>query len=164
MERTIPESGLKSGWKGSKTRAGEALSWLPLLVLILAFPAFLLSCAKDPGPLTWEPDAISAIAKAEGQKMPVLMLFSSPTCPHCKKMKEEIFPSKRFRVAAHQFVTVEVVANPQTQSIYEMFSVKNIPTILMLSPSSQELHRFIGEQTEDALVVAMQDSLKKSKN
>lgn len=120
------------------------------------------SCTKDPGPIAWEPEMVAAMEKAEAQKKPVFLLFSSSTCPHCRKMKEEIFTTKRFHVAGQAFVAAEVSTTPENQSVYEIYSVKNIPTILLLSPSGQEYHRFVGEQTENTIITAMEDSVRRA--
>jgi uncharacterized membrane protein/glutaredoxin len=70
-------------------------------------------------PLVWLSSlAVTPPASAEGEGVVRAVLFSSPTCPHCRKVREEVFPRLWDRFGARFQVAVLSTATPAGRDLY----------------------------------------------
>jgi protein disulfide-isomerase len=118
------------------------------LLIVLAFAQ--LSRAES---LEWLGDLESAKDRAKQENKFILLYFSgSDWCPACKKLKSEVFDQPEFAdFARARFVSVEAdlpryrpIGHLQLQAnkaLEKSFHVSSVPTVVVLTPDGQEIHR-----------------------
>lgn len=104
----------------------------------------------------WLTDLNAAKAAAKKENKLVLMDFTgSDWCPPCKRLTAEVLSQKEFLDYAHKhFVLMEVDKprnKPQTPELKAAnaklsseFSIKGVPTLIVLTPDGKELGRKVG--------------------
>ena len=104
--------------------------------------------------LPWTTDFDKALATAKADSVPMYVYFTgSSWCIWCKKMDREIHNQDAFRqktVGKILFVKIDLPAgtqpNEKTKSLLERYKVHGVPTVVILSPSGEELGRFRYQQ------------------
>lgn len=112
---------------------------------------------KEPGPtssesplLPWTTDFDKALEVAKTDSLPLYVYFTgSSWCIWCKKMDREIHNQDSFRqktVGRFLFVKVDLPAgtapSEKTKKLIDTYKIHGVPTVLVLSPSGEELARF----------------------
>lgn len=97
-------------------------------------------------------DFQKAFARAQKLKRPVLIDFHARWCPGCLRLENEIFGTQEFRNLARKFVFLRLDTDRFENSIFqEKYSVKAIPTLLVLSPDQREIGRVVDYQPMNRL-------------
>jgi protein disulfide-isomerase len=104
--------------------------------------------------LPWTTDFDKALATAKVDSIPLYVYFTgSSWCIWCKKMDREIHNQDAFRqktVGKLLFVKIDLPAGTQpsekVKNLLEKYKVNGVPTIVILSPSGDELGRFRYQQ------------------
>jgi thioredoxin-related protein len=119
-----------------------------ILLIVLAWAQ--LSQAEG---LEWLGDLETAKGRAKEENKFILLYFSgSDWCPACKKLKSEVLDQPEFAdFARARFVFVEAdlpryrpIGHLQLQAnkaLEKSFHVSSVPTVVVLTPDGQELHR-----------------------
>lgn len=83
-------------------------------------------------PLMWLDSIDQAVNVAGDEYRPVFVLFSSPSCPWCHRLKEMSLTEARIRELLKEFklVEVDITLNPL---VARQFQVRGVPTIAVLS-------------------------------
>jgi thioredoxin-related protein len=101
----------------------------------------------------WTGDLEAAKARASQEKKFILLCFTgSDWCPACKRLKSEVFDQAEFAdFARAKFVMVEAdlprykpIGHLQLQAnkaLEKSFHVESVPTVVVLTPDGQEIHR-----------------------
>lgn len=90
----------------------------------------------------------AAINKYTNSKKPTLLIFSAPWCPACIRMASEVYTQKNikkiFSKLNVQKINIDLIEN---EKISDQFSVKAIPTLVLLNTSGQEIYRWLDYQS-----------------
>jgi thiol-disulfide isomerase/thioredoxin len=82
-------------------------------------------------------------------KKPTLLIFSAPWCPACIRMESETYTKKSvqkvFSKLNVQKINIDLIEN---EKISNQFSVKAIPTLIMLDTNGEEMFRWLDYQPE----------------
>ena len=80
-------------------------------------------------------------------KKPTLLIFSAPWCPACIRMNSETYTQKNVKNILSkinvQKINIDLIEN---EKISDQFSVKAIPTLILLNTSGQEIYRWLDYQ------------------
>ena len=104
--------------------------------------------------LPWTTDFDKALATAKADSIPLYVYFTgSSWCIWCKKMDREIHNQDAFRqktVGKLLFVKIDLPAGTQpsepVRNLLEKYKVNGVPTIVILSPTGDELGRLRYQQ------------------
>ena len=104
--------------------------------------------------LPWTTDFDKALASAKADSIPLYVYFTgSSWCIWCKKMDREIHNQDAFRqmtVGKVLFVKIDLPAGTQpsekVRNLLEKYKVNGVPTVVILSPTGDELGRFRYQQ------------------
>jgi len=119
-----------------------------ILVVLLSWSQF----SRGEG-VEWTGDLESAKERANQEGKFILLCFTgSDWCPACKKLKSEVFEQAEFAdFARNKFVMVEAdfprykpIGHLQLQAnkaLEKSFQVSSVPTVVVLMPDGQEIHR-----------------------
>lgn len=81
-------------------------------------------------------------------KKPTLLIFSAPWCPACIRLHSETFTQasvkKIFSKLNVQEINIDLIEN---EKISDQFSVKAIPTVVLLNTNGEEVYRWLDYQT-----------------
>ncbi len=91
----------------------------------------------------WQREITPALNEALMNFKPVLIFFSSKSCPWSRKMSEETFADKEIKKALESFVTVIIDADEDRQ-ILKRYFVRHVPTVIFVSPELGEIGRIEG--------------------
>jgi thioredoxin-related protein len=120
------------------------------LILLILLTWSQLSRADG---LEWTGDLEAAKERANQEKKFILLCFTgSDWCPACKRLKSEVFDQPEFAdFARPKFVMVEAdfprykpIGHLQLQAnkaLEKSFRVSSVPTVVVLTPDGQEIHR-----------------------
>lgn len=90
----------------------------------------------------YEDDFNQALNEAKREKKLLLVDFSARWCPSCVRLEREIFGTKEFKKLADDFVKLKIdVDRFENSVIAEKFSVKEIPSLLIITPEQEEVDR-----------------------
>ncbi|MCC5842732.1 MAG: HEAT repeat domain-containing protein [Verrucomicrobia bacterium] len=99
----------------------------------------------DPGPdhLRWleNMDVAQMSAKSQGQMM--MVLFSSPGCSWCRRLKQEVLADPDLRPALRRFTLVEIDVDRNPSQAMRR-GVRNVPTVVWMDSDGRELFRIAG--------------------
>lgn len=86
--------------------------------------------------IPWHTDLKEGVKAAIKSDKPMILIFSSPTCPPCNQMKEETWSHDDVRKKLqNDFVAVYLdVTKPENEEIRQRFSVRSWPTIIVTDP------------------------------
>lgn len=101
--------------------------------------------------IPWQTDVEAALREASQSGQPVLMQFTASWCSYCKRMEKSTWtdPALAERVS-QDFVAVLVDADEHKDLLQDL-EIKGLPTVLVVSPKLEVLHRISGFQTAEAM-------------
>ena len=103
---------------------------------------FLLGGLLLAGDLNWERDPKSALAKAEKENRPVMVMVESDHCRWCKKMQYKTLADDEVSRRLEKFVLVKI--DRDGSDAKELPFVKYVPTIYFMTPQKKILERITG--------------------
>ena len=136
------------------------MRWFVLAMVSLCFAAPVGASVREeqstaePPLLPWTTDFDKALDTAKTDSIPLYVYFTgSSWCIWCKKMDREFHSQDAFRqkmVGKVLFVKVDLPAgsppNERAGILMGRYRVQGVPTVLILSPSGEELGRFRYQQ------------------
>ncbi|MGV2335121.1 MAG UNVERIFIED_CONTAM: thioredoxin family protein [Planctomycetaceae bacterium] len=119
-----------------------------LLLTSVSYCCASLRAADRP----WGTDPEKALQTAAQTGRPVFMQFSAAWCPICKRMEKSTLadPEVAARIA-RSYVPVRVDADRHGDLVKDL-EIDGLPTILIVSPELEILHRIAGFQTAEAML------------
>ncbi len=94
-----------------------------------------------------EDDLTQALDMAKKKKQLVLIDFAARWCPGCIRLENEVFGTKDFARLTKNYVKLKIdVDRFENLVIAEKFSVKGIPTLLVVNPEQDEIDRVVDFQ------------------
>ena len=105
---------------------------------LLAAAALGLSAALGRGEtaalpsVTWTENLSGALTRAGNELKPVLVVFSSPNCPWCVRLKSETLSEKEVLSALEGFICVGIDTSRDAKAAQE-FQVRGVPATMILS-------------------------------
>jgi len=101
--------------------------------------------------IPWQTDVEAALREASQSGQPVLMQFTASWCSYCKRMEKVTWtdPELADRVAK-DFVAVLVDADEHKDLLQDL-EIRGLPTVLVVSPKLEVIHRISGFQTAEAM-------------
>lgn len=86
-----------------------------------------------------------AFAEAKASGKPLFFYWGAEWCPYCKEMEANIFIREEFIRLSQQFVPLDL-SNGDSDVIRhaDKFKVRGLPTVIVFSPSGEELTRIPG--------------------
>lgn len=101
--------------------------------------------------IPWQTDVEAALREASQSGQPVLMQFTASWCSYCKRMEKSTWtePELVDRVS-QDFVAVMVDADEHKELLQDL-EIKGLPTVLVVSPKLEVIHRISGFQTAEAM-------------
>jgi len=134
----------------------KALQMIPVLVLAGAFlVAGNVVGEEKAEESAWLADIEEGVAKAKEEGKAVLVQFTgSDWCPPCMMMHKNVFSKEEFlEKAVEQYVLVMIDipnADPELRAknepVLEEWSVRGVPTIVLLDAEGEEFERFTASQ------------------
>ncbi len=83
-------------------------------------------------PVTWTENLNGALARSANELKPVLLVFSSPNCPWCTRLKSETLAEKEVMAALDGFICVAIDTSRDEKTAWE-FQVRGVPLTAILS-------------------------------
>ncbi|MBI3349825.1 MAG: thioredoxin fold domain-containing protein, partial [Burkholderiales bacterium] len=126
----------------------SALAALATAALLAAAP--LAHASTGPG-VSWQAAAADAdidrhFVQAKAEKKPVLLYWGAKWCPPCNQLKATLFNRADFIEQSKAFVAVGIDGDaPGAQKLGTRFKVRGYPTLILFSPTGQEITRLPGE-------------------
>ncbi|MCG6155872.1 thioredoxin family protein [Rubinisphaera margarita] len=112
------------------------------------------SAAQDP--VVWSTNLDGALTRAKETGKPVLIDFAAPWCPPCVMMDRHVWPDSSVQtMLKDQVIPVRVeIDSTSTPDAALKYSVKYLPTVLLVDPQGQEIERvgYVGAEELIALV------------
>ncbi len=88
--------------------------------------------SPDVPAVTWTENLNGALARAGNELKPVLLVFSSPDCPWCVRLKKETLAEKEVLTALEGFICVAIDTSRDARAAQE-FQVQGVPMTVILS-------------------------------
>ncbi|OGV57478.1 MAG: hypothetical protein A2X45_18125 [Lentisphaerae bacterium GWF2_50_93] len=106
----------------------------------------------------WHEDMDTAFALAIAEHKPVLVLFSSPDCSWCTKLKSEVLADKEVRtfLQHYRLVDIDILKNEEKA---EKYMVRGVPTLLVFSSDGQIIEGVSGYINAGTLAEMLKKSL-----
>ena len=144
-------------------RGGKSLRWVFLAVLLVIGAIaitdnFISSREPDTPAVVWGSDYQQALIQAKDQNKPVLLAFHASWCPPCKEMKRSTYHDQAVIDAAKQFIPVMIDYDTQKDLVLK-YEVNSIPAYRVLKPDGTLARAFVGYQSADEFVQALQNAL-----
>ncbi len=102
----------------------------------------------------------NVMKQAKAENKPVLYMLYASWCPHCHKMRDEIFPDKEVsEVLKKNFlVAAQDVELEGGRALAKKFSVSSYPTFVVLDKDGNWLYGFNGEQKKPDFLNEINDA------
>jgi HEAT repeat protein/cytochrome c biogenesis protein CcdA/thioredoxin-related protein len=109
-------------------------------------------------PLVWLGDLDQAMASAEASLRPVFVLFTSPTCGWCTRLKQTTLQDAEVLQLLRQFVTaqINVVEDPRSAAA---FNVTGVPLAMVLNSRGTPQLRLPGYHSASELQILLRQAL-----
>ncbi len=113
------------------------------------------------GGIPWYEGSIEqAFAEAKKTDKPVFLYWGAEWCPPCHELKATIFLEEQFIAQSRLFVPVYLDGDTdQAQQYGEQFGVMGYPTVIIFSPSGEEITRIPGGMDIDRYVGVLELAL-----
>ncbi len=111
-------------------------------IILLAVMSMAARVEAGSGPV-WGVDVTNALQNAKAGHRPVLMEFSAPWCPYCRKMESAVFPDPQVTNALGQFERVSVNID-KNAGLAAQHGVRGIPAFVILDSEGIELAKSSG--------------------
>jgi thioredoxin-like negative regulator of GroEL len=99
-----------------------------------------------------EDDFNKALAEAKKKNKLVLIDFSARWCPGCLRLEKEMFGTAEFKKATQDFVKLKIdVDRFENAVLVEKYSLKGIPTLLVVNTDQEEVDRIVDFQPMEIL-------------
>jgi len=98
----------------------------------------------------------SALARAELERKPMLVLFRASWCRWCGEMTVKVLPEQQVVQRSRRFICVAVDAD-RDPDICRTHGVRGYPTILLISPDGREIARRTGKVALKTLVAMLDE-------
>jgi len=135
-----------------------------LLVLLAALALPALGADFPKGSPKFLTDYKAALAAAQAESKPVVVVFSAVWCPPCQVMKKSVYPSKEVAALHDKFVwaylDTDVEANAAAA---QKHGVSGIPHIEFLSAKGKSLGNQVGSTSPADFAGTLEKVLAKAK-
>jgi thiol:disulfide interchange protein len=113
--------------------------------LLAAVVGFSLTHAAD---VNFLHDYDEAVALAQKENKPLMVVFSATWCPPCQTMKKEVYPSTVVKRELDDWVCVYLdFDDSKNKKVKTQYQVKNIPHIQLLSSKEVAIDKQVGSST-----------------
>lgn len=131
------------------------------LLLILFFATFFQNAFAQNAINFDESSYEKIIKRSKAEKKPIFLMIYASWCPHCNKMKKEVFTDKRVvDFLSSNFILAQQDGDSDSGKILkEKFKVKSLPTFIYLDENGTELYKLSGEYTPENLILESQNAL-----
>jgi thiol-disulfide isomerase/thioredoxin len=102
-------------------------------------------------------DYEAALAQAEAEAKPLLLLFTAPWCEYSRRLETEVLAAAAAQAAAAPYVCVRV--DFARQDLREQYRVKVFPTIIPATSRGTASQRLTGAQTVESFVTGLTTAL-----
>jgi thioredoxin 1 len=118
---------------------------------ILVMTAVLVPVAGCGGRLPWRSDWKRAMAEAQFDRKPVLLMFSAAMCPRCMKMDKEVFTDSRVReeLVTYTLVRIDLLTHADLARQYEFTGT---PSFVVFNTSGRVVGKHAGAMDGPALI------------
>ncbi len=103
----------------------------------------------------WIPFSEEALARAQEEGKPVVLLFTARWCVPCLSYEDVAWQDERVAREAQRFVLLKVDLtqwdNPEVRALQRRFGIFYVPVTVVLSPAGQEVGRLVGSVPSEAL-------------
>ena len=96
------------------------------------------------------------VQKLLNQNVPIFLYFGARWCGACKLMERTTFADERVDDMLSIFANVKIDIDDDV-NIAENFSISAVPTVILLSPSGEELHRHVGPLSPEEMVLLLEE-------
>ncbi|MBN1436507.1 MAG: thioredoxin family protein [Sedimentisphaerales bacterium] len=138
-------------------------AWPLVIVVCAVLISTYKSCQQDralSGPsIEWLHDYNTAVAQAQQENKPLLIVFSREGCPGCDQMKRRVYPHPDVLQASEAFVPVYVDTNvPENGWLIDHFRIEVIPTYV-IQRGNTVVRRFLGPISPDEFIEELQTGI-----
>lgn len=142
---------------------GAADPWRPLAPLASGSTPGVAGSAAAPVPaaVVTDPAGLErAVKEAAARSRPAMIYFTADWCVICRQMDREVFADGQVGAALQNvdLIKVDVTNNtPETRQLMEAYGVVGPPTLIFLSPASQEpaSTRLVGKTTVSKVLASL---------
>lgn len=113
--------------------------------------------------LDWEKSWESAFSRAKSEGKPVLVSFEAEWCVWCKKLDSTTYRDTAvMSLIADSMVPLTLDVDGAGEALSDQHGVESLPTVLVFSPTGEEVGRINGYLPPGQFVAAMQEILQTS--
>ena len=109
-------------------------------------------------PIMWQDNLDTAMAVAEAEYKPIFLLFSSPSCSWCQRLRDEVIPSPEIEKLLQHFILVDIDTSIDITTPAR-YRISGVPTIIILSPDGTPQNGANGFVTATQLDEILRSSL-----
>jgi len=106
----------------------------------------------------WHNDLESAMADAAQAYRPVFVLFSSPDCGNCRRLKRDVLSAPEVMVLLENFTRVEIDVTRRPR-VAQQFQLRGVPTICILAADGRLRNMLAGYAAADVVAGFLADEL-----
>lgn len=115
------------------------------------------------GGLHFHHDYESALAVANTESKPLILIFSASWCPPCQQMKNSVYPSNQVAPYHNDFIWTYLDADaPANRSLMHRHRVSGIPHIAFEDASGAPLGKLVGGVSPDYFAEVLSEVKEKS--
>lgn len=109
----------------------------------------------EPGHIAWRSDFAAATEEAKAADKPALVFFTADWCGPCQVLKADVLWKPDVASAIDQRsvpIKVDLTSPGETENrLAQRFGVRGIPTLILLGPDGDPIHRAVGSITAGQL-------------
>jgi len=109
-----------------------------LAAVVMGLSVSVALGTEDVPAVTWSENLSGALARAGNELKPVLLVFSSPDCPWCVRLKSETLGEKEVLKALEGFICVAIDTSRDPKAAQE-FQIEGVPMTLILAGDGRPL-------------------------
>ena len=128
-----------------------------IFVVVLLSTSFS-ACNSEPGEIlvNFLYDWDEAFSQAGTDNKPIMIDFYTELCPPCKRLDSNTYTDEELSTYLNSsFVCVKI--NSDKSSLSDTYNIDKVPTIVITSPSGEEIGRFVGYKSADDYQQEIQD-------